>query len=141
MLIRIIFGSLFILLAFASFIAPIIQTYFGYPTGEGIYSFLSPICHQYPTRSFWIVNRPFALCSRCFSGYLGLGFGLLFIHQYFKCFKNIIFGILLLIPGIADGLLQLWTEYESTNILRFITGALGGLGVFYIICPINFLKK
>ncbi len=131
----------FILIPLIAISAPIIQTALGYPNGEGIYSFLSPICHQYPTRSLWVLNRPFALCSRCFSGYLGLGIGFLAVRSQFKYFKRFIFGIGLLIPGVLDGLIQLWSNYESTNIIRFFTGLGGGLGIFYITFPFSSLSN
>jgi len=140
MLIRILLGSFFLVLSLLAISAPVIQTTFGYPNGENIYSVLSPICHQYPTRSLWILNRPFALCTRCFSGYLGLGIGLLVISSKTKYLKRLLFGIILIIPGVLDGLIQLWTNYEGTNIIRFITGLSGGLGVFYIIYPFNYNK-
>lgn len=134
---RILLGSFFLGLPLLAITAPIIQTTFNYPNGEGIYSMLSPICHQYPTRSLWILNRPFALCSRCFGGYFGLGIGFLLFHSQYIYLKRLIFGICLLIPGVLDGLIQLWTTYESTNIIRFFTGFSGGLGVFYIIFPFS----
>lgn len=134
---RILLGSFFLGLPLLAISAPVIQTAFGYPNGEGIYTFLSPICHQYPTRSVWILNRPFALCSRCFSGYLGLGIGFLLISSQYKYLWRLFFGVLFLIPGMLDGLIQLWTSYESTNIIRFLTGLSGGLGVFYIIYPFS----
>ena len=140
-ILRILFGSFFLALPFFAISAPIYQTVFGYPNGEGIYSFLSPICHQYPTRSLWILNRPFALCSRCFSGYLGLGIGLFAIRSQYKYLKRLILGIGLFIPGVLDGLIQLWSTYESTNIIRFFTGLSGGLGVFYITFPISVLTN
>jgi|TARA_B100000809_G_scaffold257806_1_gene300031 uncharacterized membrane protein len=138
---RVILGSFFLGLPLLAISAPIIQTTFGFPNGEGIYSFLSPICHQYPTRSLWILNRPFALCSRCFSGYFGLGIGFLFFRSQNNYLKRLILGIGLLIPGVLDGLIQLWTSYESTNTIRFFTGFSGGLGVFYIIHPFSSLKN
>ena len=138
---RILIGSFFLALPLLAISAPVIQTAFGYPNGEGIYSFLSPICHQYPTRSMWILNRPFALCSRCFSGYLGLSIGLFAIRSRYKYYKRLIFGIGLLIPGVLDGIIQLLTTYESTNIIRFFTGLIGGYGVFYIIFPFSSLTN
>lgn len=37
---------------------------------------------------------------------------------------------LMLVPLIADGLIQLLTAYESTNIRRLVTGILFGYGLF-----------
>jgi len=136
-IIRVIFGSFFLSLSLLAVAAPTIQSIFGYPSGEGLYSLLSPICHQYPTRSLWILNRPFALCSRCFSGYLGVGIGLYFIQSQKKYLFRLLIGFLLILPGILDGLIQLNTSYESVNMIRVLTGFLGGLGVFYLFYPIR----
>jgi uncharacterized membrane protein len=135
--IRFVLGVIFIFISIISAIAPITQSVFDYPKGENIYSLLSPICHQYPTRSFWIMNRPFALCSRCFGGYLGLGLSFLIIHSNLKYIKRLILGLLLLTPGILDGFFQLITRYESINIIRFITGLCAGVGLFYMIYPVK----
>ncbi len=132
---RVVMGAFFMGLALFALSAPIIQSSFGYPSGESIYSDLSPICHQYPTRSFWIMNRPMALCSRCFGGYFGVGFGLLLISTKMKYLKSLVVGVLLVIPGILDGLIQLGTQYESTNIIRFSTGLIGGIGVLFLFFP------
>ncbi len=34
----------------------------------------------------------------------------------------------LMLPMLADGFIQLWTRYESTNFRRVVTGALFGYG-------------
>jgi uncharacterized membrane protein len=131
----ILFGLMFLSISILALAAPLIQSLFEYPSGENIYSFLSPICHQYPTRSFWLLERPFALCARCFSGYLGLGIGLLFIHTNHNYLKRLAIGLLFLIPGVIDSLIQLLTNYESNNIIRFITGLIGGIGVYFTLYP------
>jgi len=138
--IRIIFGIFFLSLSLLAIIAPTYQSICGYPKGEKIYSLLSPICHQYPTRSIWIFDRPFALCSRCFGGYLGLGISYFIIHPKQKYLFRLLKGIILVIPGITDGIFQLMTIYESSNIIRLITGILGGIGIFYILYPFKSVK-
>jgi len=47
--------------------------------------------------------------------------------------NSIIFGILLLIPAGVDGTTQLLELRTSNNILRFITGLIGGLGLIIIV--------
>jgi len=37
--------------------------------------FFSPICHQDPTRSFWLLGAPIAVCARCLGIYLGAAAG------------------------------------------------------------------
>ena len=66
-------------------------------------------CHCRPDRSFHFRDgTPFPICARC-TGELA--------------------GILLLVPLIADGLLQLCTPYESGNLRRLATGLLFGYGL------------
>lgn len=141
-IVRIVFGVFFLSLPVLALFGPLIQSLLEYPSGEGIYKLLSHICHQYPTRSFWITNRPMALCSRCFGGYLGLSLFLIFksVYQY-PYIKRLTMGVFLLIPGVADGYLQLTTDYESVNILRFITGFSGGVGAYIIFYPIIRFKN
>lgn len=69
---RILFVALGAVLVGMAAGAPLMQHLMGYPHGETLYALLDPICHQYPTRSLWVFDRPFALCARCTTGYLGL---------------------------------------------------------------------
>lgn len=145
---RSIFFILFILFPLLAIWAPLYQTINGFPSGESIYSLFSNICHQKSTRSFWITDRPFALCSRCTFGYLGVAFGAFFAPANLKYTKRLLIGFLFLVPGIMDGLMQGLTEYRSNNFLRLVTGLSGGIGIFLIIYPLtlneslyNILKK
>ena len=52
--------------------APVLQHVMGFPYGESWYALVDPICHQFPTHSLWVFDRPFALCARCTAGYVGL---------------------------------------------------------------------
>ena len=121
--------------------APVYQSWKGFPAGEGVYHLLNPFCHQYPTRSLWIWNRPFALCARCFAGYLGVLIACLFIWPSMGYGKRFIIGMALLLPGVIDPLVQLLTPYESTNILRVITGLMGGVGVFFLLYPKSLKRR
>lgn len=96
-------------------------------------------CHCMDERSFYYHGRKFPICSRC----TGELFGILF--SLFSCFffrPSVMISILLMLPMIADGLIQLKTAYESTNIKRFITGFLFGYGFFnlFIISSIAAFK-
>lgn len=37
--------------------------------------FFSPVCHQDPARSFWLLGAPVAVCARCLGIYLGAALG------------------------------------------------------------------
>ena len=138
---RIAFFSFGITLAGLAMYAPIYQSISGYPHGEFIYQLLHPICHQYPTRSLWIMDRPFALCSRCFAGYFGfaLASALFFLPLSYP--RRFLLGVCLILPGVVDPLVQLLTPYESSNILRVVTGLLGGWAVFLILYPLSMVTE
>lgn len=114
--------------------APVVQTVFGYPAGENIYEFLAPICHQFPTRSFWLLERPMAICARCFSMYVAFAIAVLIAVWSTKTSHRIGTAPLVLpvgfaIPLVVDGYLQMATDYESTNVVRFLTGVLFGIAM------------
>jgi len=44
----------------------------------------------------------------------------------------LIFGVLLTIPTFTDGFVQYFSYYESNNKLRFMSGFLGGLGLYIL---------
>lgn len=93
-------------------------------------------CHQIPERSFYFKNYQFPVCARC----TGLIIGELsaLILTYFLHIPNYILFIFL-IPMIADGLIQLKTQYESNNLKRFITGILFGYSIAALI--VNTIKS
>ncbi|RME32601.1 MAG: DUF2085 domain-containing protein [Deltaproteobacteria bacterium] len=126
---------------FLAWFAPVYQSWKGYPAGEGIYQLLNPFCHQYPTRSLWVWDRPFALCSRCFAGYLGVFFACLFLWRDWSYTKRLLWGVLLLAPGVIDPIVQFLTPYESTNTLRVLTGLAGGVGVFLLLYPYSMKRE
>ncbi|MGN1318463.1 MAG: DUF2085 domain-containing protein [Lachnospirales bacterium] len=87
-------------------------------------------CHQIPQRCFKLNGYIFPLCARCCGVYVGqilslicgiLGFRLNFLYSI----------ILILIMGF-DWFIQRINIKESTNIRRFVTGILGGFGLFQI---------
>ena len=75
-------------LAVISLLAPIFEEYYFYSISNHFYNVLSGICHQFPSKSLWIVNRPMGLCSRCFALYASFSTSMLFI-PLFKKDKNI----------------------------------------------------
>ena len=127
-----IYFSLFLLALYA----PLVQHFMGYPSGENVYTMLSPICHQYPTRCFWTFDRPWALCARCSSAYGAIALSAVFIRLKASFIKRSSIGLLLISLAAIDPLLQLLGYYESTNFLRLLTGIVGGIGVFLFLYPI-----
>ena len=86
-------------------------------------------CHQRADRSFFCGNYQLPLCARCTGFFLTSIWG--YIHFFAKKPKMFI-GILLVIPMVVDGTIQLLRLKESTNLRRLLTGMLGGIGLVFI---------
>lgn len=81
-------------------------------------------CHSRKDRSF----KGFPICSRCTGELVGIIISP-FLWNYIINYKV---AILLMLPMIIDGFLQLLTNYESTNLKRFFTGLLFGISLIYL---------
>lgn len=92
-------------------------------------------CHGRQDRSFFYKGKQFPICARCTGELVGIIFSILMIAVY----KNIslFWSILIMIPLVIDGTLQLLTSYESNNTKRFITGFLFGIGFICTILHIH----
>lgn len=105
--------------------------------------FLSHLCHRMPSRTLWISDIPMGLCSRCSGIYLSLF--LMLIMSFIKpnCFniKYLYASLVLLLPLIIDGTLQLLGFYVSNNTIRLITGLLFGSSIGYLIIYFTTTKK
>jgi uncharacterized membrane protein len=94
-----------------------------------VYSCGDKLCHQQASRSFFINENQMPFCSRCTAIWLGIVIGLGFMVFYKidlneKFIYLIIIGI---IPIGIDGIGQLFNFWESTNIIRLVTGLLVGI--------------
>lgn len=123
--------------------APISQTVSGVPAGETIYSTLAAICHQYPSRSFWITDRPLALCVRCCGGYLGVALGGALSNrlQRVPIATQIGIGLALFAVAVFEPLAQVNLQMSSPWPVRFASGLLGGFGVVTAILPVSNLNR
>ena len=119
-------SALFGYLALIALLAPIFEEYYCYSISNYFYKALSNICHQYPTRSLWIVNRPMGLCSRCFAVYASFSISLIFIPLP-QNRRHFVLLCLLFLPLLLDGLLQFYNIKESDNFRRALSGALFGI--------------
>ena len=94
-----------------------------------IYGCGDRLCHQKSERSFYINGNQMPFCSRCTAIWLGLAIGM-GLMIYYKINLNEKFLLLILIgiiPIGIDGLGQLSGLWESSNIVRVITGLLIGI--------------
>lgn len=96
---------------------------------QDIYRIGDFLCHTKATRSFYLNQNQLPFCARCTAIWLGLsvGIGLMVffsIKNYSLFFIGFIGSVGLL--GI-DGVGQLLGLWESTNLIRFITGIIVGI--------------
>lgn len=83
-------------------------------------------CHCRDDRSFHYKGVKFPLCARCTGELSGIICGMA-IYAFFQMSW---YGyVVLMIPLIIDGFVQLKTQYQSTNARRFVTGVLFGYGL------------
>ncbi len=94
-----------------------------------VYSAGDKLCHQKADRSFFINENQMPFCARCTAIWLGIAAGIFFMIFFeIKLSEKIFFMILIgLIPLGIDGVGQLIGLWESTNIIRFLTGLLTGV--------------
>lgn len=121
---------------------------------DAIYWTYQWFCHQRPWRSYHLFDYQLAMDAR-----MMLMFGTMATSAYIIYFKQVkplkpftavIFGLLLISPLAADGLVQAFSEvgtfndyalpaYESTNFIRSLTGLLFGIGIAFAVFPyLNF---
>ena len=100
----------------------------GFPSNF-IYSCGDRLCHQIADRSFFINGNQMPFCSRCTAIWLGLTIGLVFMVFYkITLNEKFLFVILIgIVPIGIDGVGQLFGFWESTNIIRVVTGLLIGI--------------
>jgi len=81
-------------------------------------------CHQMASRSFFAAGYQLPLCARCTGITIGyLAGAAAFVRKIRLPVPAL---LAMCIPCAVDGLLQKFTEYESNNIKRVITGFLTG---------------
>ena len=97
------------------------------------------ICHRIPERSFFIKGHQFPVCARCTGFYISLILYFIYTYYFYVYYSPLllIFAILLLMPTAIDGLTQLFEYRTSNNILRLITGLMGGIGLGIIVKAIK----
>lgn len=97
-------------------------------------------CHRRADRSFrWRSGLPFPVCARCTGELCGM---LLAALTAWLWSPPVWVQLVLLLPMVADGCIQLWTRYESTNPRRFVTGLLFGysLVMLFLACTRGLIR-
>ena len=88
-----------------------------------------PLCNGHRERAPHIGAFCFPLCWRCTSFAVSSITTTFFLKAIPISTGVCIQSILLSIPCLVDSLLQKYTDYESTNIKRILTGSAAGIGV------------
>lgn len=93
-------------------------------------------CHQRADRSFFVKGQQMPVCARCEGELIGMITGLILI---FFVRPDFWVPAVLMVPMIADGLIQNLGHVESNNIRRLVTGILFGYGLMTVIAKIAIL--
>lgn len=102
------------------------------------YAIFSPVCHQIPSRSFFIFGHSLAVCARCLGVYSGILGGTI-LFPFFRGFSSLILPktrtfILFSMPIATDALGNLLHLWRTSAELRFVTGFIWGVILaFYLI--------
>ena len=94
-----------------------------------VYGFGDRLCHQKAERSFFINENQMPFCIRCTAIWFGIAIGLgVMIFYKIKLTSKFLFLIFLgFVPILIDGFGQLFGFWESSNIIRVLTGLLVGV--------------
>jgi len=94
----------------------------------------APLCNLKANTAPCICGKSFLLCWRC----TGVIMGVMISKIIFNLLLNItmklsansfLLFMLFILPMILDGTAQYFMGYRSTNVRRFITGLLAGIGI------------
>lgn len=88
-------------------------------------------CHARPDRSFFFKGKQFPICARCTGELAGIIFGIPIVIIF--GIPKIYITVIIMMPMIFDGFLQLLTPYESGNIRRLFTGILFGIALVILL--------
>lgn len=86
-------------------------------------------CHARPDRSFFFHGKQFPICARCTGELIGMIAGIPI--AVFVGYPEFQWVLLLMVPMLFDGFLQLLTRYESGNYRRLFTGFLFGIALVF----------
>lgn len=104
--------------------------------------FFSPVCHQIPSRCFFINGHALPVCARCSGLYFGFLTGIVLFPLVRRRFlfrtppRYVLF--LTALPAAIDAILEKTGIWEGTLSMRFLTGLmLGAAALFYVLPQLN----
>jgi uncharacterized membrane protein len=128
------------LLAFASLplLAPLLHAGTMAGSADAIMRAYSLVCHQMPSRSYFLLGYQMAYCERDTAIYAAMALAGLLWARYHRQLPRLHWSLflLLLLPIALDGFTQLSGLRESTWQLRTITGTLFGLACVWFGFPL-----
>jgi uncharacterized membrane protein len=98
------------------------------PFAATVYFLGDVFCAEISSHSFFLNGNQLPYCARCTAIIVGLLTGML-IALYFSPKFNLLFLGLGLLPMVIDGGMEVVSSYQSTNLIRVMTGLLAGLFV------------
>ncbi len=102
------------------------------PFSAAVYLIGDTYCHQLSERSLYLNGNQMPFCARDVGIFLGLVAGMLIVLLLVPRFSWIAL-VLLALPILIDGGIQYAGGYESNNVLRLLTGILGGIATSYFL--------
>ena len=101
---------------------------------EYFYFLFEPVCHQILERSILIDSEPMAVCSRCFSIYLGSLSILVYALLKKETFKINLYTVsAFCLPALIDFVFGKFGVYNDSEITRILTGLPLGAGIMFLI--------
>jgi uncharacterized membrane protein len=103
-----------------------------------VYAIFAPVCHQLPSRSFYLWGHPLAVCARCLGIYLGFLVGVV-LYPLFRGFRRVelppvpLF-IAVSAPIVVDTLGNFLGLWSTPHWPRLVLGLLWG-----VILPFYFM--
>lgn len=138
-----IFAAFFGVLFTTVTLAPVFE-HFGLAfLSRPIYFIGGGLCHQMYTRSIHLFDLQVAVCARDQFMYLAMMFAAIFTSKYKLKPLDWWLAAIFIMPASIDGSLQLFSSlglidlaYQSTILLRAITGTLMGCGLGFFLFPL-----
>ena len=109
------------------------------PFGAMLYAFFSPLCHQIDSRSFHLFGAPLAVCGRCASVYFAFLLGAI-AYPLARGFRRarapgLLFILAAAAPMVIEYILEEAGLFESSNVIRAVTGAWFGILLPLLVVP------
>lgn len=98
------------------------------PFAASVYFLGDSLCTEISDHSFYLNGNQMPFCARCTAIFAGLVVGML-VALWLNPKVSLLWLALLALPAVIDGGLQLVSSYQSTNLLRVVTGLLAGIAV------------